>query len=76
MFTITEGDQTSFHRSIPSRKPESPLNIAAVVNGKARRGNAKARTESGKSRCSGSQGGLRKREHDGSRIEAQWETIG
>src|SRR5215469_13673000 len=40
------------------------------------RGKAKVRTESGKSRCSGSQGGLRKREHDGSRIEAPWETVG
>jgi hypothetical protein len=50
------------------------LSFTAV--GKACRGNAKVRTESGKSRCSGSQGGLRKREHDGSRIEAPWETMG
>jgi|GraSoi_2013_20cm_1033751.scaffolds.fasta_scaffold188062_1 hypothetical protein len=50
--------------------------LSFIGNGKARRGKAKVRTESGKSCCSGSQGGLRKREHDGSRIEAPWETVG
>jgi hypothetical protein len=50
--------------------------LSFIVGGKACRGKAKVRTESGKSRCSGSQGGLRKHEYDGSRIEAQWEITG
>jgi hypothetical protein len=50
------------------------LSFTAVGKGLQR--NAKVRTESGKSRCSGSQGGLRKREHDGSRTEVQRETAG
>jgi hypothetical protein len=41
------------------------LSIAVV--GKTHRGHAKVRTGLGKTRCPGSQGGLLKREHYGSR---------